>query len=137
MAFAMYCLVSDDHANLGLDVLAARLQEYFAETEGFRQDFEEDPFDSKDKNLLLSWGEWWVRVFCEAGVDVQRESVEIARFSDPSRVHLVSSIDRRVRVLFADDGGLEYTNHIIWMMDFFEAVPGFIIFDPQKNSFVN
>lgn len=137
MTLALYCLVGDSCSELSLDTIAVQLQEYFSTVSGFKQKYEEDPFDPSDGNLLLFWGNWWIRIFYEEGSTVRMDSEEIAKYADPGRMPLISAIDRRVRVLFADDEDLAYTNHVIFMMDFLESSPDLIIFDPQRKTFVN
>ena len=98
---------------------------------------EEDPFDSTQKNLLLSWGDWWIRVFYEARADVKSYSVEIAKYVDGDEGAMISLLDRRVRVLFADDSDLSHTNHIIFMTEFLESVDDFAVFDLQQRKFIS
>lgn len=136
MAFSLYCLIDKSSKDLSLELLAEQLRECFSKTDGFSLEYEEDPFDSSEKHLLLSWGEWWTRVFYETGQHVVDDSREIANYVDSDRADEVSTINRRIVVRFADDDSRSYTNHAILMMDYLEDMPNIIIFNPQKNTFV-
>jgi hypothetical protein len=76
-----------------------------------------------------------MRVFYDTGPAVAEASAEIAEAAGNER-DSVSQIDRRIRVLSANDDACLYTNHIIFMMDFLGAIPGVKIFDPQQLSFL-
>ena len=78
MALELYGLLGDEAPELTLDTLASDLKKFFARTEGFHLEREDDPFDPSLKNLLLTWGTWWTRVFYDAGPDVATASAEIA-----------------------------------------------------------
>ena len=137
MTFSLYCLIGDADSNLSIEGLESQFKDYFSSTDEFKLEFEEDPFVSADRNLLFSWGSWWIRVFFETGVDVLADSVVIANYVDFDRMKSISKITQRVTVLFASDDKLLYTNHIIFMMEFLESKKGWIIFDPQKNEIVS
>lgn len=137
MTFSLYCLIKNNNSNANLNYLSTRLEDYFSKTDGFVQKVEEDPFDSNQKNLLLSWGDWWIRVFYEAGADVKSDSVEIAKYVDGDEGAMISLLDRCVRVLFADDSDLSHTNHIIFMTEFLESVDDFAVFDLQQRKFIS
>ena len=97
---------------------------------------EQDPFNPSEKNLHLTWDDWWARVFLESGPEVLTHSAEIAQSATPDRQEKIGRIRRRVRVLFADDRNREFTNHVIFMMDFLGEIPGVAIYDPQQQQFV-
>lgn len=136
MAFELYGLLGEKAPDITLDSLASDLKQFFARTEGFNLQREDDPFDPLLKNLLLTWGTWWTRVFYEAGPDVAAASAEMAELAGENEKATISQIDRRIRVLFADDPARAYTNHVIFMMDFLGAIPGVKVFDPQQQTFV-
>jgi hypothetical protein len=136
MALELYGLLGDEAPDLTLDTLAADLRKFFARTEGFHLEREDDPFDPSLKNLLLTWGSWWTRVFYDVGPDVAAASSEIAELAGEDGKAKISQIDRRIRVLFADDVDRVYTNHVIFMMDFLGSIPGVKVFDPHQQTFV-
>ena len=137
MAFAMFCLLKDNESELSLKAIESQFKKNFSNDVGFEISYENHPFDKNEKNLLLSWGVWWARVFFEVGKQVEADSIEMSKFADANNRMLISLINKRFRILFGDDDDMIYTNHIICIMDFFEKRPDFIIFDPQKNTFEN
>lgn len=113
--------------------LANELREYFANQENFSLKFERLPF-AKTDTLALRWGSWLIRVAYEEGSRIQDESAQIQEILGDRSPRELSSIDRRVRVVFGDDDDREYTNQIIDMMQFLQDIPGSIVFDPQQND---
>ncbi len=136
MAFELHGLLGEEAPDVTLDTLASDLKAFFARTEGFRLEREDDPFDPSLRNLLLRWGTWWTRVFYDAGPGVAAASAEIAELAAEDRKATISRIDRRIRVLFADDDDHVHTNHVIFMIDFLGTIPGVQVFDPQQRTFV-
>ena len=136
MSFSLYCLIAEKNSNFNIEKLFVDLGVYFLKTENFQIDFEVDPFDSSGKNLLLKWGEWWIRVFYENGDDVVSDCEFISKYADPSIMKQLKKIDSRIRVLFADDDDRSHTNQIIFMTDFLEGKKNLLIFDPQNKRFV-
>uniref|UniRef100_UPI0019540610 hypothetical protein n=2 Tax=Pseudomonadota TaxID=1224 RepID=UPI0019540610 len=65
---------------------------------------------------------------------IQDESAQIQEILGKRSPRELSGIDRRVRVVFADDNDREYTNQIVDMMQFLQDIEGSIVFDPQKND---
>ena len=87
------------------------------EQEKFSLKFGRFPF-AKTDTLALRWGSWLMRVAYEEGSRIQDESVQIQEILGDRSPRDLSSIDRRVRVVFGDDDDREYTNQIIDMMQF-------------------
>jgi len=136
MAFELYGMLGDKAPDITLDSMASDLRRFFSRTEGFHLELEDDPFGAPARNVLLSWGGWWMRVFYESGPDVAAESAAIAVFADAAVKENVAHIDRRIRVLVADDEDREHTNHAIFMMDFLREISDATIFDPQQQAFL-
>jgi len=136
MAFELYGLLPEGGPEVTLDTLASDLTRFFAGTERFHLEPEDDPFDSSRRNLLLTWGDWWTRVFLEAGPEVAAASAEIAAVAGQPVPEGPFLADKRIRVLFAGDQSREYTNHAIFMMDFLGTVPGLAVYDPQRQVFL-
>lgn len=137
MAFSLYCLISNQESNLNISLLEDELREYFSRTSEFDLSYEEHPFDPTKQNILLTWDTWWIRVFFETGSMVEDDSREISKFAKTEDALAISSINRRVRVLFGNDDKQAYTNHIIWMQEYLESKPDLIVFDPQQNIFLS
>ncbi|MGN6153627.1 MAG: hypothetical protein ACTHOH_16720 [Lysobacteraceae bacterium] len=136
MSFTLYCLICKKDSEISINYLEKSLAEYFSEDDEFSMEIEEDPFDAGENNLLLSWGDWWIRVFYEVGEDIKEDSQEMAKYAESPFGDAVASLDRRVRVLFEDDDDMQYTNHTIIMIDFLEQRDDLVIFDPLNNKFI-
>ncbi len=131
MAFELHGLLDDTAPEITLDSLASNLRRFFSSTDGFHLEDEDDPFDPARKNLLLSWGDsWWARVFIDTGSELEPDLVSREGGGKPI------GTNGRIRVLFADDQSREYTNHVIFMMDFLGTIPGLTLFDPQRKAFL-
>lgn len=137
MAFSIYCLVIGSKDDFQLDKLKPQFDLLFSKTKGFNQVYENLPFNSAKKNLLLTWNDWWIRVRYEDGPLVKEDLVEISKYADSEKLNLISNVTKRVVVRFADDDEKIYTNYIIYMMDFLESKSELLIFNPQNNTFVN
>jgi len=107
MAFEVYGVLSETAPEITLDSLASDLSQFFSRTEGFRLEREDDPFDPTRKNLLLHWGEWWARVFIDAGPEVAAALAEIGASAGKDTQARPILTERRIRVLFADDQSRE------------------------------
>ena len=134
MAFSLYCLVVDEKSEIDLKLLEKQLRFCFSKTQDFQLIYEDHPFNSHVKNLLLTLGEWWIRVHYEAGELVKDDSIEIAKYAKPDLIESISSIDRRVRVRFASDEDKSHTTQIMLMIEFLESKKDFVIFDPQRKK---
>ncbi len=137
MSFSLYCPIVDEASDLSIDSLEVLLRDYFSAVHGFHIEREEDPFGGEGGNLLLSWDDWWIRVFYERGEDVLADSQEMANLANSIRREKICVSDRRVRVVFADDDDRFYTNHTIFMMDFLEARADLFVFDVSQRVFTN
>ncbi len=136
MSFNLLGLITKDNGNLNIELLREKLLVFFSKDSTFEIEYEEDPFDTEQQNILLKWPNWWVRVFYEQDEEVIEDSKEIASLNDELSETLCT-VSSRVRVLFGDDDSKEYTNQILYMMDFLEDIPDVILFDPQKNEFID
>ncbi len=136
MAFELCGLLSEATPKITLDSLASELTQFFSPTEGFRLDREDDPFDPVRKNLRLRWGDWWARVFVEAGPEVASALEEIGVLAGKDAQARSIQTDRRIRLLFADDPNRKFTNHAVFMMDFLGTIPGLALFDPERKVFL-
>ncbi|MBP9787465.1 MAG: hypothetical protein KBC72_07850 [Acinetobacter sp.] len=135
MAFSLYCLLNENSNQFSLQFLETELTSCFSKTTGFNVQYEEDPLDSSEKHLLLSWENWWIRVFYETGQHIIDDSIKIATYAEPSRARDFSNINKRIVVRFADDKSKNYTNHTILMLDYLEDIENIIIFNPHNNTF--
>lgn len=136
MTFTIYALLKDDAAPVSNESLAQDFQHYFRNEDGFSLKFEQLPF-AEHKTLALRWDSWLVRVAYEEGDEVQADSREIQKRTAAESAIDVSGIRRRIRVVFGSDDAQQYTNQIIYVLDFLKELEGAIVFDPQQNDFLN
>lgn len=135
MTFSIYALLGNQAPAITNESLASDLQRFFRNEENFTLQFEQMPF-AKNKTLALRWGTWLVRVSYEEGAGVVQDSIEIAKIVGSTAPYELSGIDRRIRVVFSDDSTREYTNQIIYLMDFLKEIPTAILFDPQQRDLI-
>ena len=133
MTFSLLALLTEQSPVISNESLADELKAYFENEEDFSLKFERLPF-AKTDTLALRWGNWLMRVAYEEGSRIQDESAQIQEILGKRSPRELSGIDRRVRVVFADDNDREYTNQIVDMMQFLQDIEGSIVFDPQKND---
>ena len=133
MTFSLLALLTEQSPVISNESLADELKAYFENEEDFSLKFERLPF-AKTDTLALRWGNWLMRVAYEEGSRIQDESAQIQEILGKRSPRELSGIDRRVRVVFADDNDREYTNQIVDMMRFLQDIEGSIVFDPQKND---
>ncbi len=133
MTFSLLALLTEQSPVISNESLADELKAYFENEEDFSLKFERLPF-AKTDTLALRWGNWLMRVAYEEGSRIQDESAQIQKILGKRSPRELSGIDRRVRVVFADDNDREYTNQIVDMMQFLQDIEGSIVFDPQKND---
>lgn len=135
MTFALYALLGDETPTVTIESLASGLKSFFRNEENFSLEFESLPF-AKNRCLDLRWGEWLVRVNYEEGENVAQDSEFISKTVGSATPYDVSKIDKRIRVVFSSDDTQEYTNQIIFVMDFLREITATIIYDPQQRDLV-
>jgi hypothetical protein len=133
--FSLYALLGEGAPAISTESLAAELKGLFRDEEGFSLQFEQLPF-AKQKSLALRWGAWLARLTYEEGKKVIEDSAEISRILGPSAPPKLAGIDKRIRAVFSDDEAREYTNQMIYLMDFLQGIKGAIVFDPQQKDIV-
>lgn len=135
MTFSIYALLGEGAPTFTNESLASDLKHFFRNEENFSIQFEQLPF-AKNKTLALRWGTWLVRVSYEEGGNVLQDSAEINKIVGSMVPFNLSGINKRVRVVYSDDNEQEYTNQIIYLMDFLREIPGVVMFDPQQKDLV-
>lgn len=131
----MYALLGEEAPTITNESLASDLEYFFRNEEGFSLQLEQLPF-AKNKTLALRWGSWLARVSYEEGGSVAQDSVEIGKIVGSGAHYGIANINKRIRVVFGDDDKQEYTNQIIYLMDFLREIKGVIVFDPQQGDLV-
>lgn len=77
-----------------------------------------------------------VRVSYEEGPEVTDDACVIQKRLGATAGIDVAGIDRRIRVVFGDDDAQQYTNQVIYLIDFLKGIAGVAIYDPQQNDFL-
>ncbi|USX11286.1 hypothetical protein NHH88_16310 [Oxalobacteraceae bacterium OTU3CAMAD1] len=134
MTFALYGLLTNEAPQLSYESLAKDLKNQL-QNENFSLQREKLPF-AKNETLVLKWDKWLARVSFEEGETVRADSLEIQERTKSFNSFDLSRINRRIRVVFGNDDGQQYTNQIIYLMDFLREIRGVVIYDPQQNNFV-
>ncbi|PHV09952.1 hypothetical protein [Chitinimonas sp. BJB300] len=135
MTFSIYALLGNEAPAITNESLGDDLRHFFRNEEGFSIQFEQLPF-AKNKSLALRWDKWLVRVSYEDGDKVAQDTADIGKVVSCLAPFDLSSISRRIRLVFSDDDLQEYTNQFIYLMDFLREIPGVAIFDPQQSDFI-
>lgn len=133
MTFTLYALVSENSPPMTVEALETQLSSFFRSDSSLSIERERLPF-SKVASLALRWGNWLVRMVYEEGAQVEDDSVEISKRVGNVAPFDLSSIYRRIRVVFGTDDARKNTNEIIYVIDFLKEVPGVVIFDPRQND---
>lgn len=136
MTFSIYALLGKGAPAITNESLAVDLKNFFENEEEFSIKFERLPF-AKSESLALRWGAWLVRVLYEEGADVLQDSVEIGKTIGATAPYDVAKISRRIRVIYGSDDAQEYTNQIIYIMDFLREIPDALIYDLQQKDLIN
>lgn len=136
MSFVLYTLLTDDSLNITNDFLMEEINTLLGGWSNFNIQLEQLPFASST-NLFVRWTGWYVRLCYEEGEQVFEDSKEIQRRVGVAVTPNVSVVKRRIRVVFGDDPSLEYTDHMVTIMDFLCKLQGAIVYDPQQNDFVS
>ncbi|SFC92792.1 hypothetical protein [Collimonas sp. OK412] len=114
--------------------LAAEVKAYFDfETKnGLSIGTSANPF-TREKYEILRWPGWSFTAHFETGPNVEADANHVAsvvRHCSPE----VKERTERIRFVFSPDKTREYTNHMVWAVDFLLAIPGAIVFDESGES---
>ena len=131
--FVLYGLLGEASPLLSEEILSRELRHYFGGDDRLSVSSEALPFGGR-RMVVLSWPSWRMKVGYEEGAIVADDSAEIRRRLDAAAPADLAGIRKRIRVVFGDDDGKEYTNETMRMFEFLTAIPGAIVFDPQQND---
>jgi hypothetical protein len=90
------------------------------------------------RRFEIKWGDWSLRVYCESGADVRRESQEIAsghasRREDKERL---ASCDKWITIASDSDFDMTHFNHFVFLLqDLEERFPASVLFVPEEGTF--
>ena len=135
MTFALYCLLTDESPIISTVSLIEDLRNHF-QAESCLIYRERLPF-ATNETVSLKWESWLVRVSYEEGEMVKADSLEIYERTKSFNSNDLSTINRRIRIVFGSDNDKIYTNQVIYLMDFAKEIKGVLIYDPEQNDFLN
>jgi hypothetical protein len=137
MAHQIRYFLGDPNVEVDLESLATGLADYFSDVEGLTLEISDNPADPNGRHLKLRWGNWSMSVYYEDGDEVLEDAMHVATLADAERRSSIEKIDRRIRVWFGTDTSREFTNHMIWMMEYMEQIPGVIAYDETEDEITN
>lgn len=131
--FTLHAFVPPTVGELTLQTLSERFQSLLSgvEPSGLSVDQATHPF-TKREYLVSRWPQWGFTVHLEAGTDVASDakfvqSVAAGAFQE-------GLPDRRVRLVFGDDPMMDFTNHILWVVDELRTIPGVFVYDEKQKG---
>jgi hypothetical protein len=133
--FVLYGLLGGASPPFSDEILLRELTQFFSGDERLAVSLRALPFGGK-RVVVLSWPSWQVRVAYEEGDSVADDSAEISRRLGWTGPGDFPGAGKRIRAVFGDDDGKEYTNQAVRMIEFLTAIPGALVFDPQQNDIV-
>jgi hypothetical protein len=131
--FVLYGLLGTGSPPFSHEILSRELSRYFTGDERLSVSSQALPFGGR-RVVVLSWSSWQIKVAYEEGDSVADDSAEIYRRLGAAAPGDLPGIRKRIRAVFGDDDGREYTNQAITMIEFLTAIPGAVVFDPQQND---
>ncbi|MBE9913712.1 hypothetical protein G8C92_06675 [Paenibacillus donghaensis] len=116
--------------------LSSELSAYFDfETKnGLEIGVSANPFTS-EKYLILRWPGWNFSAHFETGRNVAADANYIASVIKDCPPE-IKDCSERIRFVFSPDEGRDFTNHIIWAIDYLSEIPGAIIFDESQKDII-
>jgi hypothetical protein len=133
MTFSIYAFLPEDAPRMTTEHLAERLRLYFRNEDDFSITFERIPFADED-SLALWLGDWLMRVSLEHGSPVGDEAAGVLAILGSGAPTGLNEANVLIRVVFGSDPAQEYTNQIIYMLDYLKDISGAIVFDPQQGK---
>lgn len=117
--------------------LASELSDYFdfERKNGLEIGVSANPF-TREKYLILRWPGWNFTAHFETGRSVDEDVNYIASVTKDCPPEIKDCAER-IRFVFSPDEGREFTNHIIWAIDYLAEIPGAIIFDETQKTIVS
>jgi len=93
-----------------------------------------NPF-TNEKYLILRWSGWSFTAHFETGHNVVADVSYIASIVKDCPPEIKDCAER-IRFVFSSDERRDFTNHIIWAIDFLLEIPGAIIFDESQEMII-
>ena len=117
------------------EILSRELSRHFSGDERLSVTSRALPFGGR-RAVVLNWPSWQVSLAYEEGGLVAEDSAEITRRLGAAVPCGLSGIRNRIRAVFGDDDGREYTNEAVQVLEFLTAIPGAVVFDPQQKDII-
>lgn len=116
--------------------LASELSAYFDfETKnGLTFGSSANPF-TKQRYVILRWSGWNFTAHFETGPNVVADANYIAGVVKDCPPE-IEDCTERIRFVFSPDKERDFTNHIIWAIDYLLEIPGAIIFDETQQTII-
>ena len=131
--FALYGLLGEGSPPFSEEALARELSRHFSTDGRVTVSLRPLPFGGR-RQVALIWPSWQVNAYYEEGDLVAEDSAEIQRRLGAAAPAGLSRIRRRIRAVFDDDDSRDHTNEVVEMFRFLTAIPGAVVFDPQRND---
>lgn len=88
------------------------------------------PF-SNTARLLYRWPKWSFSVTCESGAEVAADAELVSQ--ETGVVFSGGLPADRIRIVFAQDEGCHFTNHIIWITEWLKDIPSAVLYDEASK----
>ncbi|NEN81336.1 hypothetical protein [Paenibacillus elgii] len=117
--------------------LASELGTYFDfETKnGLKIGTSTNPF-TKQKYAILNWPGWNFTAHFETGGNVEADANYVASVVEDCPPE-IKDCTERIRFVFSSDESRDFTNHIIWAIDYLLEIPDAIIFDESQKTIIH
>lgn len=134
--FVMHAYLAKSSSPYSHERLASELSDYFdfEAKNGLEIGASANPF-TKERYLILRWPGWSFTAHFETGRHVAADADYIASAVKDCPPE-IKDCTERIRFVFSSDEGRDFTNHIIWAIDYLSAIPDAIIFDESQNTIV-
>lgn len=113
---------------LPLEILKQNLAGLFQDPHSAPPEISSNPLPfGGEPRLIFLWPTWNFSVSCESGEAVENDAAFCSR---ESGVVFLSDLPvHRLRFVFADDVERDFTNHILWIVDWLKEIPSAVVFD--------
>ncbi|MGZ7444834.1 hypothetical protein [Paenibacillus sp. TH7-28] len=93
-----------------------------------------NPF-TKARYMILRWPEWNFSAHFETGPNVVADVNYVASTVKDCPPE-IKDCTERIRFVFSPDDGREFTDQIIWAIEYLLAIPDAIIFDENQKTII-
>jgi hypothetical protein len=134
--FVVHAFLEKASSPYSYDRLAAELAKYFEHeiNNGVTIGSSANPF-TKAKYAIFRWPGWSFTAHFESGPKVAADAEYVLSAAKNCPPAIKGRTDR-IRLVFSADESRDYTNHVIWSMEFLDAIPGAILFDENQKDII-